>query len=102
MALQVAIVGVGNIGNRHAQVYTKHPQARLVAVCDIIKERADRAAERYDARAFYSVKDMLASDIQIDAVKHADAAKRLGDVAQREHGPVGVCDVGGLNHGRTI
>jgi len=78
MALQVAIVGVGNIGNRHAQVYTKHPQARLVAVCDIIKERADLAAERYDTRAFYSVQDMLASDIQIDAVSVCSAGVENG------------------------
>ena len=47
MTFKVAIVGVGNIGNIHAGVYQKHPDCRIVAVCDIIQERADRAADSY-------------------------------------------------------
>ncbi|MFY9176434.1 MAG: Gfo/Idh/MocA family oxidoreductase [Caldicoprobacterales bacterium] len=67
MALKVGVVGVGNIGTIHAQVYKNNPKTELVAVCDIIKERADAAAERFGAKAFYSVKEMLASGIHLDA-----------------------------------
>ncbi|HHX44501.1 MAG TPA: Gfo/Idh/MocA family oxidoreductase [Chloroflexi bacterium] len=67
MPLRVAVVGVGNIGNIHAKVYHEHPDAELVAVCDIVKEKADAAAERFGARPFYSVQEMLASGIAIDA-----------------------------------
>ncbi len=78
MALKVAIVGMGNIGNTHAGVYQKHPDAEIVAVCDVIKEKADRAAEKYGARAFYSVDDLLASGIKIDAASVTTAGKENG------------------------
>jgi len=76
--LRVAIVGVGNIGNIHAQVYEKRPDVEIVAVCDIIPERSDRAAERYRCQGFYSVKDMLASGLQFDAASMATAGVENG------------------------
>ena len=76
--LHVAIVGMGNIGNRHAQVYQKHPDAQIVAVCDIIEERADKAAVAYGCPAFYSVQSMLDSGIQIDAASMATAGVENG------------------------
>ncbi len=78
MALRVAVVGLGNIGNIHAGIYDKRADCQLVAVCDIIPERADKAADRYDAPAFYSVKEMLASGIQIDAVSICSAGAENG------------------------
>lgn len=78
MALRVAIVGMGNIGNTHAGVYQKHPDAEIVAVCDVIQDKADRAAEKYGARAFYSVDDLLASGLKIDAASVATAGKENG------------------------
>ncbi|OGG51854.1 MAG: oxidoreductase [Candidatus Handelsmanbacteria bacterium RIFCSPLOWO2_12_FULL_64_10] len=78
MSLNVAIVGVGNIGNRHAQVYEKRQDARIVAVCDILREKADRAAERYKCRAFYSVKELASSGLRIDAVSVCTAGKENG------------------------
>ena len=53
--LNIGIVGLGNIGNNHAGCYMKNEDVKLVAVCDIIKEKADAAAKKYDAKAFYSV-----------------------------------------------
>lgn len=67
MPLRVAVVGVGNIGTIHAGVYDKHPDAELVAVCDIDRAKADAAAQRFGARPFYSVQELLASGIAIDA-----------------------------------
>src|SRR5207248_10981723 len=78
MTLKVAIVGVGNIGNLHAGVYQKNPACKIVAVCDIIKERADKAAALCGARGFYSVQDMLASGIQIDAASMCTAGVENG------------------------
>lgn len=78
MPLNVAIVGLGGIGNIHAGVYQKHPDTNLVAVCDILKDRADQAAARYGCPAFYSVKDMLASGIKIDAASVCTAGKENG------------------------
>jgi len=78
MTLQVAVVGCGNIGNVHLGVYSKLPQVKIVAVCDIIKEKADKAAEKYGAKAFYSIQDMLKSGIQIDAASMCTAGVENG------------------------
>src|SRR4051812_15605776 len=76
--LRVAIVGMGNIGNIHAKVYTDNPKTKLVAVCDIIKEKADKAAAQYGCPAFYSVKEMLAAKIEIDAASVCSAGFENG------------------------
>ena len=78
MPLRVAIVGLGNIGNTHARVYQKHADAEIVAVCDALHEKADRAAEAYGARAFYTVEDMLLSGLRIDAASVATAGRENG------------------------
>lgn len=78
MTLNVAVVGVGNIGNIHAGVYQNLKDVKIVAVCDIIHERSDRAAEKYGCQGFYSVKEMLASGIQIDAASMCSAGVENG------------------------
>jgi myo-inositol 2-dehydrogenase / D-chiro-inositol 1-dehydrogenase len=78
MPLRVAIVGMGGIGNTHAGVYQKRPDAEIVAVCDISRERADKAAERYGCPAFYSVREMLKSGVGIDAASVCTAGKENG------------------------
>jgi len=78
MAVRVAIVGMGGIGNTHGGCYAADDLAEIVAVCDIIKERADAAAEKYGCPAFYSVKELLASDIQIDAASMCTAGAENG------------------------
>lgn len=91
--LKVAIVGMGNIGNTHAPVYKADPLADLVAVCDIIPERADKAAARYGARAYYSVDEMLKNE-QLDAVSVTTAGVENGG----DHfAPVMQCLEAGLN-----
>ncbi|MBS4199271.1 Gfo/Idh/MocA family oxidoreductase [Bacillus sp. FJAT-49732] len=68
MTLKVGIVGVGNIGSIHASVYKENPGTEIVAVCDIVKEKADAASVKFGGTPFYSVEDMLASNIQLDLV----------------------------------
>ncbi|WAH39930.1 Gfo/Idh/MocA family oxidoreductase [Alicyclobacillus fastidiosus] len=78
MTLNVGVVGVGNIGSIHAKVYDEHPGTRLVAVCDIDRAKADLAAEKYGATAFYSVEQMLGSGIQLDACSVATKGEENG------------------------
>ncbi|MBI1773554.1 MAG: Gfo/Idh/MocA family oxidoreductase [Burkholderiales bacterium] len=78
MTLKVAIVGVGNIGNVHGRVYQAHPDTQIVAVCDIIEERSDRAAEKYGCPGFYSVQAMLESGIHFDWASMATAGVENG------------------------
>ena len=68
MALKIGLVGMGGIGNTHAGVYKNDELAELAAVCDVKKEIADAAAEKYGVPAFYSLKEMLAAMPELDIV----------------------------------
>ncbi len=57
--LRVGVVGMSGIGNTHATSYGKDPLARLVGVCDVVKEKADAAAAKHGVKAYYSLKEML-------------------------------------------
>ena len=57
--LRVAVVGLGPIGNVHCRHYQSSPQAELAGVCDILRDRADAAAERFGVPAFYDAAEML-------------------------------------------
>ncbi len=57
--LRVCVIGMGPIGNRHADIYQADELAELVGVCDIDQERADAAAERLGVPAFYDAPAML-------------------------------------------
>jgi len=79
MSLRIGIVGMGNIGNRHARVYQSlEGKTEIAAVCDIIPERADQAAEAYRARAFYSVREMLDGGVELDACSMCTAGVENG------------------------
>lgn len=62
MALKVGVVGMGGIGNSHADCHKKDDLAELVAVCDMVKARADGPAEKFGVKAYYSLKDMLENE----------------------------------------
>ncbi len=77
MKLKVAIVGLGGIGNKHAQVYEDSPECEIVAVCDAIREKAEEAARRYDCAAYTSVDEMTAGT-SIDIASVCTAGKENG------------------------
>lgn len=62
MALRIGIVGFRGIANSHAPTYVDNPLGKLVAICDVVKERADSAAEKYGVKAYYNLKDMLENE----------------------------------------
>ena len=68
--LKVAVIGMRGIGTNHAEVYVRSDRADIVAVCDMVKERADGAAARFGARPHYSVEELLESE-DLDAVSVA-------------------------------
>jgi predicted dehydrogenase len=57
--LKAAVIGMGPIGNNHATAYKNCKLAELVSVCDIRKDRADAAKEKYKVAAYYDAKEML-------------------------------------------
>jgi predicted dehydrogenase len=59
--LRTVVVGMGPIGNRHADMYRDDPLAELVGVCDILKDRADEGAKRLGVPAFCDAEKMFAA-----------------------------------------
>ena len=57
--LRVCVVGMGPIGNLHADIYRRDELSELVGVCDILKDRADSAAARLGVPGFYDAAKML-------------------------------------------
>ncbi len=72
--LKIAIVGCGGIANQKhmPSIRANAEKAEMVAFCDIIPERAQKAAEEYgtpDAKVYTDYKAMLADhEIEIDVV----------------------------------
>ncbi|MDE0142697.1 MAG: Gfo/Idh/MocA family oxidoreductase [Caldilineaceae bacterium] len=75
--LNVATIGMGNIGTTHARVYQASERAQLVAVCDMDESIADAAAERFGVPAYYSVAELI-DRVELDAVSVTTAGPENG------------------------
>jgi predicted dehydrogenase len=73
-----AIIGAGVIGKHHAEKLQRIEQAELVAVCDIIPERAKELAEKYDCDAYTDLNEML-KRLDIDIVNVCTPSGMHGD-----------------------
>jgi UDP-N-acetyl-2-amino-2-deoxyglucuronate dehydrogenase len=57
-----ALVGCGNIAKKHTHVIQKClDNAQIVAFCNVMYERAQEFAQRTNAQAFSSIRDMMQS-----------------------------------------
>lgn len=65
--LRIGLVGYGVIGVFHMDLWEKVAGAKVVAVCDLLPERAKEAAEKFGAEAYTDYADMLERG-QLDAV----------------------------------
>jgi UDP-N-acetyl-2-amino-2-deoxyglucuronate dehydrogenase len=66
-SLRFAIIGCGKIAPRHATEAVNH--GRLIAVCDIMKEKADATASTFNAKPYYTIDDLLRNEsIDIAAI----------------------------------
>ncbi len=73
MALKVGVVGCRGIGTIHATSHFNDDLAQLMAVCDVVKERADELAKTLNAKkqkgakgrkvnVYYNINEMLANE----------------------------------------
>ncbi|UOE80901.1 Gfo/Idh/MocA family oxidoreductase [Vibrio splendidus] len=83
--LNLALVGCGRIAKRHSELlgFGQIDGARLAAVCDIVKEKAQKIGEQFDVPYFNDMHEM-AKNVDIDAFvvltesgKHADNVVEL-------------------------
>ena len=68
VALKVGVVGLRGIGTNHANCYAQDELAALVAVCDVVKAQVDSVAERFGVKAYYSLKQMVEGEPDLDIV----------------------------------
>lgn len=64
--IKFAIIGCGRIAQRHAEHINNN--GVLIAVCDIIKEKADDLAKRNNAKSYTEISKMLSENSEIDIV----------------------------------
>ena len=77
MGLKVGIVGMNSIGYSHAPNHKADELADLVAICDVVKERADKAAEQFGAKAYYDLQEMLENE-ELDVVDVCTGGEEKG------------------------
>ncbi|MCB0836908.1 MAG: Gfo/Idh/MocA family oxidoreductase [Bacteroidetes bacterium] len=62
-----AVVGVGHIGKRHAEMARRNPHAKLVALCDI-RSPEELGIEKPDVPFYSSIEELLAHSPEVDVV----------------------------------
>ncbi len=66
--LKIGVIGCGSIARRrHLLEYEANSKVEIIAVCDIVSERADEMATKYNAKAFVDYKKLLAIE-DLDAI----------------------------------
>lgn len=68
--INVAVIGVGSMGQNHARVYFHDDYVNLVAVADSNKEAVEKVARKYNTKAYTDYNEMLEQEV-IDAVSIA-------------------------------
>ncbi len=64
--LKFAIVGCGRIAQRHAEHINN--KGKLIAVCDVLIEKADLMAANFSAKSYSKLDDMLAVEKEVDVI----------------------------------
>jgi len=78
--INIAVIGVGSMGQNHARVLFNSDHSKLVAIADTNTEQAHRIARKYNTKAYTSYKEMLEKE-QIDAISIATPTKFHKDCA---------------------
>ncbi len=62
-----AIIGLGHIGKRHAEMILRTEGAKLTAVCDVLPEKDTHSAD-LEVPYFHNIDALLKSNVEIDVV----------------------------------
>ncbi|RLL40573.1 gfo/Idh/MocA family oxidoreductase [Oceanobacillus piezotolerans] len=66
--LKVGVIGCGSIAkHRHFVEYAANPNVEIIAVCDIVEDRAEEMAKTYGAKAYTDYEKLLRTE-DLDAV----------------------------------
>lgn len=84
--VKTAVIGVGLIGEQHAESYVENPRAELVMVADMNADRAKTVGERFGCAYTASLAEVAASDAEIVSVATPDFAHYEPVMAMLEAG----------------
>ncbi len=62
------VIGAGTWGEAHARIFSSEPYSELIAVCDLVEEKARGLAQKYGAKRWYTDMEKLLRDTDIQAV----------------------------------
>jgi UDP-N-acetyl-2-amino-2-deoxyglucuronate dehydrogenase len=79
--MRFAVIGCGRIAPKHAESIVALEEAELVAVCDIVPEKAQAFADKYGAKPYTSYEEMLEQE-DLDVVTIATESDL--------HAPIGI------------
>jgi len=65
--IKFAIVGSGHIGKRHAEMIDRHPEAELIALCDI-KPYTIMELGAYNVPFFNTINELFTSNLEFDVL----------------------------------
>ncbi|PKN84671.1 MAG: oxidoreductase [Chloroflexi bacterium HGW-Chloroflexi-8] len=65
--VKLAVIGVGTMGSSHARDIASIPKTQLVAVCDLISDRAEEISQKFGCAFYTNYQDML-DNIELDGV----------------------------------
>ena len=78
--INVAVIGVGNMGKHHARVFSEMKEANLAAVCDINGIKGREIAGKFKCKFYSDYKKMIESE-ELDAVSVVVPTKYHKNVA---------------------
>ena len=85
--LNVAVIGVGHLGQHHARIFSTSPQSSLKYVVDTDEKQGKKIAKKYGAQYFSDYKllplDIDAVSIAVPTVAHFDIASHF--IKQDKH-----------------
>ncbi|MCD6469966.1 Gfo/Idh/MocA family oxidoreductase [Candidatus Bathyarchaeota archaeon] len=83
--VRMAVVGAGFWGKNHVRVLSELPNAEIIAVCDIDKQRADTISEKYGIKSYDDSLEMYRRE-ELDAVTICVWSSRLAEEALKALG----------------
>ncbi len=79
MKLRAAVIGVGYLGQFHAQKLKAHPEVQLIGVSDHSFSRAEKVASELSVKAFEKIEDLIG---QVDFVHIAASTQAHYELAE--------------------
>ena len=82
--LRYGIIGTGGAGQgKHLTSYAQNPDVEIIAVCDIIAEKANQAADRFNVEAAYTDYNEMLREEKLDLVSVATPTRTRRRLSRR-------------------